>query len=55
MLETLRPWLQDDGLYLARFQVDEDGIVPEPDTPQFKIELVTLKGVPKKGPPPSSF
>lgn len=48
--EALRPWLDDDGLYLSRFHVDDyNNIIPEPPVPQFRLELGSVKGVPKKG------
>jgi len=47
--EALRPSLEEDGLYLARFDVDGDSnILPRTDVPQVKFQLNTVKGIPTK-------
>jgi len=49
MEAALRPELEEDGLYLARFNVDsESNIMPMPDVPQVKMELNHVKGMPPK-------
>lgn len=58
MEAALRPELEEDGLYLARFNVDsESNIMPMPDVPQVKMELNHVKGMPPKsnGPPACSI
>uniref|UniRef100_A0A061S3B8 Uncharacterized protein n=1 Tax=Tetraselmis sp. GSL018 TaxID=582737 RepID=A0A061S3B8_9CHLO len=49
MREAIRPMLGDDGLCLPGFFIDEDSnLLPSPNVPQFKVEIVKAQGIPRK-------